>query len=634
MKDSIVKWYDNIKYDLSFINPQDNYETNKFYYDKIKSIFYKNDTLYKYYPLILRAALRINDSTSFFKILKKIQKYDDKEINFFIHRCLGRYYKYNNPNYSKSKYHFNESIIKYLDIHKNSINIYSIHKEICELTNLQNQLGEYYESENLLINFIKNNKSRLNSQRLGHLYYHLIKTYILLDNSKNIEFYINEYETNRIYLNDFFYFNLYLEVYEYYIQKKSFDEADKYFIKINNYFNTCIHSKISFSYIDLIKNEISESDINYLIKAKDSLNLNYGQSYNKLNKLLSEYFYQNKKYEIAKKYGLIYYNNISNLNFNHEQYKLNNLLFISKIDTLNKVKYLNQYIKLKDNHHKFILKQKKTFSGEQYQVELLKKRIPSLQKQQTSLKKEQTWLLFLQLTIVLIFVTSFLIYKQKLDNKKLALKIQETNLKREFFNLSLSQHDLVIQEKNKDKLQIASELHDGILSRFFGLRLLMNYSNVNLNEIQDKELKSIIEELYSIEMEARDLSHKLNKNLEESSFNSLILYSLKDIYKTENILLESNVNWTKFNDSQKENLFLFLTKFSNINKESNPKKVSVKLDYINKKFDLKIQDNGSVFSKRNSKLNRLIKKIEKKNGEFKISSKMNIGKEIQIQFQL
>ncbi|WP_196892687.1 sensor histidine kinase [Aureivirga marina] len=497
-----------------------------------------------------------------------------------------------------------------------------------EIVYVYEKLNQPYHSEKFIIKYLDFYKDKMNSTQIAYIFEMLISNYINIDNSKNVDFILKkslDYKKNNSV--SFAFWKIFHRAFLYYLNKNDYKKAkmcfDVYSSKYKNIKIKNIWLKMESAYLDILAGNADKKTLDMLFSLKKE------GFYHKSDKYISIYYHKKKEKEKARKYGILYKENLEIKNKNLPEY-LNDLLFLAKVNPENKVNYLKKYLFLKNNSNKTILKEERSYSIEKLEIKSLKEKSSFLFYKQKNLKKEQTWLLFLQLTIVLIFITSFLIYKQKLDNKKLALKIQETNLKREFFNLSLSQHDLVIQEKNKDKLQIASELHDGVLSRFFGLRLLMNYSNVNLNETQDKELKNIIEELYSIEMEARDLSHKLNKNLEESSFNSLILYSLKDIYKTENILLESNVNWTKFNDSQKENLFLFLTKFSNINKATNPNKLSVKIDFTNDNFQLKIHDNGSVFSKRNSKLNRLITEIETKNGEFKISSKMNIGKEIQI----
>jgi len=78
--------------------------------------------------------------------------------------------------------------------------------------------------------------------------------------------------------------------------------------------------------------------------------------------------------------------------------------------------------------------------------------------------------------------------------------------------------------RDKEKKRISKELHDGILSKFFGVRLNLELLNNSINNESIKQREKYINELKNLENEIRTVSHQLNDEMfsSENSFKTII----------------------------------------------------------------------------------------------------------------
>ncbi|WP_407267447.1 sensor histidine kinase [Tenacibaculum maritimum] len=164
----------------------------------------------------------------------------------------------------------------------------------------------------------------------------------------------------------------------------------------------------------------------------------------------------------------------------------------------------------------------------------------------------------------------------------------------------LQEKVLIKQEKEREeeRQRISEELHDGILGKLFGTRMKLGF--VNISNEQNKEIyQSFLKELQEIEVEIREVSHKLSANLDGSniSFTGIIEQLLKDksiLNKFDYLFnIDQNINWSTVNEANKLNIYRIIQEaIQNIIKHARASEVLITFTYINNNIKLEIKDNG------------------------------------------
>ncbi|WP_196892488.1 ATP-binding protein [Aureivirga marina] len=450
---------------------------------------------------------------------------------------------------------------------------------------------------------------------------------------------------------------------EYFLKKKDYDKAIEIFKEVISEYDTDFKKKfqninfekedefeqMNFAYFltklnnaYLLKGEIHEEFLQdfidalevteyfyeqygwvYILEDKIMILNSIGEYYYHLNDFKKSEFYLKKSIALAKK-------------INHIEHYKEGVKKIIRIDSDLKIDMLNEYIEFNKKYQKEQYKKKGKFSMIRFEADQLKLESVSLEILRNKLKKQnQTY--SISLAFFLLFFVLYLIYIQKNRNKKLQLENEKQEMQIAVFQLSEKLHENLIREKLREKFRISSELHDGVLTRFLGLRLLMNYSKINLDKQQKLIYEGIINSLQKIENKAREISHELNECTEvleiREIFEIILEEKLKELKPNLKYEITSNVPWENFEIKDKMKLFYILNNFLELNiKITKPTKISISLQKKIGRIVIEIKDNGSFFSKYNSEIKKIQKKLQLMDGEMMMHTEFKKGKIVKIIF--
>ncbi|WP_407265492.1 sensor histidine kinase [Tenacibaculum maritimum] len=206
------------------------------------------------------------------------------------------------------------------------------------------------------------------------------------------------------------------------------------------------------------------------------------------------------------------------------------------------------------------------------------------------------WLMIIFMTLI-TNLSLFLIIKYR----KTTIQRLKKNNKEAYGTIKHLQEKVLIKqekEREEERQRISEELHDGILGKLFGTRMKLGL--VNISNEQNKEIyQSFLKELQEIEVEIREVSHKLSANLDGSniSFTGIIEQLLKDksiLNKFDYLFnIDQNINWSTVNEANKLNIYRIIQEaIQNIIKHARASEVLITFTYINNNIKLEIKDNG------------------------------------------
>lgn len=233
----------------------------------------------------------------------------------------------------------------------------------------------------------------------------------------------------------------------------------------------------------------------------------------------------------------------------------------------------------------------------------------------------------------------FLIYKYR---KTTFEKLTDNNRKALAVIKELESEVLIKQEEERveERQRISQELHDGILGKLFGTRMKLGFLDLSKEQSKEKYQKFLIE-LQEIEKEIREVTHKLNNNLNGTDIDFITITNQlledKKSISNFNYSLEINpdINWKSFNELVKVNLYRVMQEaLQNIIKHANAKDIIVKIDNNDDELMVLIEDNGIGFESIENEKGIGIKNIKSRvnsiQGGVKIHSKLNKGTSIEI----
>lgn len=225
-------------------------------------------------------------------------------------------------------------------------------------------------------------------------------------------------------------------------------------------------------------------------------------------------------------------------------------------------------------------------------------------------------LLVLALTLgVLLSMTLYLYIRQKSRIKRIK------DQRRQEYQLQL--------KKEEERNRIAADLHDGILSKLFGLRInwgmldIKNDSNARATQI------NYLKTLKRLETGIRNLAHGLKEqetdiSIKKSIKNTIQLKSQIGQFKYTFIYNDKNTDDALSQLLKKHLLAIIEEALQNVTKHSEASEVNILFHHSNQTIVLHIQDNGKGFDieqyQKGIGLSNIKRRTEKINGSFKIKS--------------
>lgn len=302
-------------------------------------------------------------------------------------------------------------------------------------------------------------------------------------------------------------------------------------------------------------------------------------------------------------------------------------LALVKVDKSNEAKYLKAHIDLTEQLRKEERSIQNQFARIRYETDQIIQRADNLSQQ-------KTYLVIGIILVLILFFLTYIIQRQTSRNKKLILEKQQQESNERIYDLLLRSQQKYEEGSISERKRISRDLHDAILSKFFGIRLNLEVLNNKTDKNSEDKRSKYIEDLKSVENDIRDISHKLNVDYDFSEIGFLDI--LKDLFfDIENIedlkidfFSSSEINWRDIKNNVKINFYRIIQEsLQNIRKHANATNVEISIFSRGAQFVLYIKDNGDGFDvNRKEKgigLKNMKERVNEINGKLSIFSNEN-----------
>lgn len=521
------------------------------------------------------------------KDTSKIAEYYWDLATFFYHRNIydSAYYNY------KEAYHFYES----------SGNSFQSGRMLLNLANVQKNIKDYVGSEVTTINAIKKIKPLQKYKQLYSAYNNLgIVNNELKEYDKALGFHQKALGYEKKNGDNILKASSFNNIGVVYRNKKEYQKSSEYFNKAKSI--DSVYLKNPSLYAMLLDNSAYsrfklndtlglEKDFLYALKIRDSIDHKAGIITNHLH--LGEYYlYRHDSIKALNQIQLA-----KSLSQKYHSYGdlLESLLFLARINPPNSNEYYSKYISLSDslqNEERLI---RNKFARIRFETD-------EFIAENEVLTKKNYWIIIGASSILILFGFIYAIRIERNRNRQLSLKQKQQLANEEIYNLLIDSQNKLDEGREKEKKRISKELHDGILSKFFGVRLNLELLNNSINNESIKQREKYINELKNLENEIRTVSHQLNDDMfsSDNSFKTIIeelLISQRDLssYRS-NLKIDEKIAWDEISSKIKINVYRIVQEaLHNINKYSEAKFVEIAFIYGGKILKVHLRDDGVGF---------------------------------------
>jgi signal transduction histidine kinase len=356
------------------------------------------------------------------------------------------------------------------------------------------------------------------------------------------------------------------------------------------------------------------------LRIRDSIDYESGIIINKLH--LGEYYYEKGDTTQALQYIQEARSLARETQNNRDLLASNRLL--AKIEPQNAQAYLSNYITLNDS----LLKEERSVRNKFARIRF---ETDQFIEKANTLNQQKTFLIVGILLVILLFFLSYIIQRQNSKNKKLLLKKQQQDSNERIYDLLLRSQQKYEEGSSSERKRISRDLHDSILSKFFGIRINLEVLNNKRDKYSEEKRTQYLESLKSIEKEIRGISHELNadQDFTDTSFIDILNELLAEFERTEELQIifsgSPELNWGSIRNNIKINLYRIIQEsLQNIRKHANASVVEIKIELDEKSLILKILDDGVGFDvKRMAKgigLKNINERVQELKGDFDIES--------------
>ncbi|MBU2946138.1 ATP-binding protein [Zobellia uliginosa] len=327
----------------------------------------------------------------------------------------------------------------------------------------------------------------------------------------------------------------------------------------------------------------------------------------------------------------------SKISSNNDRF-LKSLQMLSKIDPSNSSYYNQQYIALNDSLQQVERKSRNKFARIRFETDEF------IAENQLLEREKQLWT-GVAISILLLGLMSYIILDQRSKNQKLRFQQEQQAANQEIFNLMLAQKQKLEEGKKIEQKRISEELHDGVLGKMLGARMVLTGLNKRTGEEATVERKKAIDALQEVEKEVRSISHELSHAAYQNIPN--FIHSVKDLLITVqktgkfeyNFVYNETFDWDSLDANIKINVYRMIQEsLQNCVKHADCKNVIVELSKTDIGFMVKITDDGKGFKTNSRKkgigLRNISSRIEKINGRYAIDSAPGKGTTISLEVPL
>ncbi|PIB23822.1 hypothetical protein BFP77_16090 [Maribacter sp. 4U21] len=324
---------------------------------------------------------------------------------------------------------------------------------------------------------------------------------------------------------------------------------------------------------------------------------------------------------------------------------LENLAFLARIDAEKASDYAQNYIALTDSLQLEERKIRNKFARIRFETDEFIAENEELAKEKEVLSQQKQMWTGIALGFFLLGLSVYIIINQSAKNQKLRFLQQQQENNEEIFNLMLAQKQKVNEVKRMEQKRISEELHDGVLGKMLGARMVLTGLNKKTDSEAIKERSSAIVALKDVENEIRSISHELSHSAYTRIHNFVnsieaLLQSAKGNNNINTIFnYDENEDWDSLVGDVKINVYRIIQEtLQNAVKHAVCKNFFVNFERIDNEFVVTMRDDGKGFKfekeKKGIGMRNIRSRVNKLNGNWKISSKPGNGTTIQVQIPL
>lgn len=298
------------------------------------------------------------------------------------------------------------------------------------------------------------------------------------------------------------------------------------------------------------------------------------------------------------------------------------LNFLSFSDKTNSSNYKTEYIRINDSIIKKQRENREKFARIEYETDKVEEENKTL--------SDKNLLLLLGLTASITIFLIILIIRDLISRRKELYLIQQKEIAdEELFNLTKEFQTSLVKAKEAEQKKLSKELHDGIVNKIYGIRMMLGSLNANSDETSKSQRLVYIKDLHVLESEVRNLSHDLNTDFSKyvGEFNFLLEQLVQNntaIGKTHFISeISSAIDWNMYSSVVKINIYRVLQELlQNVSKYAQAQNCYVTIFEHENYLIVEVKDDGVGFN-----VNATSKGIGIKNIKERIKS---IGSKIEI----
>ena len=300
-----------------------------------------------------------------------------------------------------------------------------------------------------------------------------------------------------------------------------------------------------------------------------------------------------------------------------------------QLDKENRVKHSLDYIQLQDKLIQEERQARDKFARISFETAEVS------EENQILTRKKQIWT-GIALTVFTLGLAVYIIISQRVKNQALRFQQQQQASNQEIFDLMLSQKQKIEETKKLEQKRISEELHDGVLGKMLGARMVLTGLNKRNNEEAIQERAIAISALKDVEGEVRAISHELSHAAYQNinNFITSIKELLQSVGKSNGIAhafeYDESFDWDSMNGDMKINLYRVIQEtLQNAVKHAECKKILVNFVRSNDLLNVTIADDGKGFKAKTGKkgigMRNIESRVSKLNGTWDINSVVDKG---------
>ena len=314
--------------------------------------------------------------------------------------------------------------------------------------------------------------------------------------------------------------------------------------------------------------------------------------------------------------------------------------YLAILDKNNASDYFKKFTKLNDSLLSEERKQQNKFARIRFETdEFIAENIELESEKQVLSKQKQIWI-GIATGFFLLGLSVYIIINQRAKNQKLRFDQQQQANNQEIFNLMLMQKQKVDEVKRLEQKRISEELHDGVLGKMLGARMILTGLNKRATDEAIQEKSKALGSLQEIENEIRAISHELSHSAYQkiSNFTDSVETLLANNRNTKIKTIfhfNEDENWDSLAGEIKINVYRIIQEtFQNAIKHSKCSFFEVTFYRDDEQFNVIMSDNGIGYNVNKGKkgigIRNITSRIEKLNGSFHIDSTEGQGTTISL----